>query len=223
MGDWYTPIKEPVTAMAIKIWSYIPNVLAAIVIFVVGLIISKILTNVIVRLLKLSKLDVASEKAGVANMLKVGEIKTTLSEIIGTIVYWLLVLIVATTAAQALKFTAAMELMARLIAYIPNIIAAILVLAIGAFVASVLGSIVATAAKNAGIKKANLLTQIVKISLIIFAVGIALEQLQIGATLVSQAITIILISIGAGLALAFGLGCKDLVGRWFSDFINSLK
>jgi len=223
MGEWLLPVKEPITAMALKIWSYVPNVIAAIVILLVGLVISKILASLIVKILKLSKLDVLSEKSGLAKMLKVGEIKSALSEIIGTIIYWLLVLLVAVTAAQALKFTAAVGLMSKLIAYIPNIISAILVLAVGSFLASILGSFVSTAAKNAGMKKANLLTQIVKTVLIIFAVAIALEQLQIGKGIITQAVSVILLSIGAGFAIAFGLGCKDIVAKGVRDFLDSLK
>lgn len=223
MGDWYTPIKEPIQAMAIKIWGYVPNVIGAIIILLVGLALAKVITNIIIKALKLSKLDVASEKAGIANMMKVGEIKASLSEIIGVVIYWLLVLLVAATAAQVLKLTAAVDLMSSLIAYIPHIIAAILVLAIGSFLASFVGSLVAASAKNAGLKKANMLAQIVKITLVIFAIGIALDQLGVGTGIVTQAISIILLSIGAGFALAFGLGCKDMVGRWVSDFINSMK
>jgi len=223
MGEWITPISEPITAMVIKIWSYVPNVIAAIVILLVGLVVSKILSSAIIRLLKLSKIDVLSEKSGLAKMLKVGEIKSTLSEIIGIIIYWLFILIVAVTAAQALKFTAAVGLMTRLIGYIPSIISAILVLAVGLFLASILGSFVLTAAKNAGLKKANLLTQLVKIILIIFAVAIALEQLNVGRGIVTQAVSVMLLSVGAGFAIAFGLGCKDLVGKWVKDFVDSMK
>ena len=223
MGEWITPIKEPITAMAIKMWSYVPNTVAAIVILLLGLVVVKIIAAIIGKALKLSKLDVASEKSGLANMLRVGEVKLSVSGIIETLIYWIMVLIVVVTAAQALKFTAAADLITRLIAYIPNIIAAILILAVGAFLASILSSIVLAATKNAGLKKANLLSQIVKVALMLFAIAIALEQLQIGRTIVTQVVSILVISIGAGLAIAFGLGCKDLVGKWVNDFINSFK
>ncbi|MBI4335167.1 MAG: hypothetical protein HY589_00755 [Candidatus Omnitrophica bacterium] len=218
-----TPIREPIVAMGLKIWSYVPNVIAAALILLVGLFVSKIAAAVIGKILKISKLDVAAEKFGLAKVLKAGEIKPTLSEIIEGLVYWSLILIVAATAAQALKFSAATDLITRLIAYIPNIISAILVLAIGIFLASILGSIVSTASKNAGLKRANLLTQTVKVALMVFAVAMALEQLQIGKTIVTQVVSILLISIGAGIAIAFGLGCKDLVGKWVKDFTDSFK
>ena len=223
MGGWIRLLKEPVIAMVTKIWGYVPNVIAAAIILAVGLVLSKIVASIIGRVLKLSKIDVASEKSGLAKMLKVGEIKPALSEIIETLIYWILVLIVAATTAQALKFTAATDLITRLIAYIPNIISAVLVLAIGTFLASILGSFVSAATKNAGVKKANLLTQIVKTALIIFAVAIAMEQLQIGKAIVTQIVSIVLLSIGAGFAIAFGLGCKDTVAKMVNDFLNSLK
>ncbi|MDD5449585.1 MAG: hypothetical protein PHO42_03195 [Candidatus Omnitrophica bacterium] len=223
MGGWVRLLKEPVIAMATKVWGYIPNVLAAAVILAVGLVLSKFIARIIGRVLKLSRIDVVSEKSGLAGMLKIGEIKLSLSEILETLIYWILVLIVAATAAQALKFMAATDLITRLIAYIPNIISAILVLAIGIFLASLLGSLVLAATRNAGIKKANFLTQIVKTALIILAIAIALEQLQIGQVIITQVLSIILISIGAGFAIAFGLGCKDTVGRMVNDFLNSFK
>jgi hypothetical protein len=223
MVEWMTLVQEPVTAMAMKLWGYVPNVIAAIVILAVGLVLAKLLASIIGKVLKLSKLDVAAEKTGIAKMLMVGEIKTTLSGIIETLIYWILVLIVAATTAQALKFSAATDLITRLIAYIPSIISAVLVLAIGTFLANILSSIVSAAAKNAGLKKANFLSQIVKVSLIIFASAMALEQLQIGKTVVTQVISIIVISIGAGLAIAFGLGCKDIVGKSVKDFLDSFK
>jgi len=223
MGEWITPIKEPITAMAIKMWSYVPNTVAAIVILLLGLVVVKLIAAIIGKALKLSKLDVASEKSGIANMLRVGEIKLSLSGIIETLIYWVLVLIVVVTAAQALKFTAAADLITRLIAYIPKIIAAILILAVGSFLATILSSIVLAATKNAGMKKANFLSQLVKIVLIIFAIAMALEQLNIAPGLITQVVSIILLSIGLGFAIAFGLGCKDTVGRMINDFLNSLK
>jgi len=223
MGNWIEPIREPITAMAVKIWSYIPNVIAAAIILVVGLVLSKVVASAIAKILKLSKLDVASEKAGLSKILQIGEIKATLSEIIKSLVYWVMILIVAATAAQALKFSAATDLISRLISYIPNVISAVLVLAIGAFLASIVGSLVSAAAKNAGLKKANFLAQLVKVSLVVFAIAIALEQLQIGKAVITQVISIVLLSIGAGFAISFGLGCKDIVSKWVNDFVNSFK
>ena len=83
--------------------------------------------------------------------------------------------------------------------------------------------IVATAAKNIGISQVNFLSKLAEIVIMIFTIAMALEQLKIGATIVQLTITIILGSFGLGFALAFGLGCKDIVGKSVEKFIENLK
>ncbi|MFA5198925.1 MAG: hypothetical protein WC432_05230, partial [Candidatus Omnitrophota bacterium] len=75
----------------------------------------------------------------------------------------------------------------------------------------------------AGLSQGNLLSKIVEAIVILFSVFVALEQLQIGIHVTELTISIILGSIGLGLALAFGLGCRDLAGRFVADLIEKLK
>ena len=222
--EWMTVVvADPVKAMLIKIWSYIPTLLGAILILVIGWMIAKLLEGIVVRVLKAVRLDVASDKAGVSNILAQGDIKLTLSELLGAIVYWLLVLVIIATALNALNLTVAASLISRLVEYVPNIIGAIFVLVLGSFLANFVASIVRTSASNAGIERAKLLGQITQTAVITFAIIIAIEQLNIATALIALAVNVILASIGIGIALAFGLGCKDIAGKFVSDLINKLK
>lgn len=214
---------DPVKAMSVKIWGYIPAIAGAIVILVVGWLIAKFIEAIVARVLKAVKLDAASEKAGIANVLAQGEIKLTLSELIGAIVYWLIILVVIATTLDALNLKIASELMSRLVGYVPSILAAVFILILGAFLANFVGAIVRTATGNAGIKSGKLLAQITQTIIMIFAVIIAIEQLQIATTLIVLSVNIILISIGLGIALAFGLGCKDIAGKYMQEMINKLN
>jgi len=224
MNDWLTfVVVDPVKAMLIKIWSYIPSLAGAILILVVGWLIAKLIEAVLVRVLKAIKLDSASDKAGITNVLAQGDIKITVSELFGAIIYWLIILVVLATALNTLNLTIAANLLSRLVEYVPNIIAAIFVLVLGSFLASFVATIVRTAASNAGIGKAKLLGQISHALLIIFAVIIAIEQLNIATALIALAVNVILASIGIGIALAFGLGCKDIAGKFVQDVVNNLK
>jgi hypothetical protein len=216
-------VVDPVKAMSVKIWSYIPAIAGAIVILVVGWLIAKVIEALIARVLKAVKLDQASEKAGIANVLAQGEIKMSLSEIVGAIVYWLIMLIVIATTLDALNLKIASELLTRLVGYVPNILGAVFILILGAFLANFVGAIIRTAGGNAGIKNTKMLAQIAQIILVIFAVIIAIEQLQIATTLIILSVNIVLVSIGIGLALAFGLGCKDIAGKAMQEFLNNMK
>jgi len=216
-------VADPVKAMLIKVWSYIPTLFGAIVILVVGWFIAKFVEAIIVRALKAARLDVISDKAGIANMLAQGEIKWTLSELLGVIIYWIMMLSVLAVAFNALNLTVASELLSKLVAYIPNIIIAIFVLVLGSFLASFMAGIVRTAASNAGIGTAKLMGKITQAVLIIFAVIVAIEQLNIATAFIAFAVNIILASIGLALAISFGLGCKDIAAKAMSDLLNNIK
>lgn len=216
-------VADPVKAMLIKVWSYVPTIFGAIIILVVGWIIAKFIEAIVVRALKAARLDAVSDKAGVANMLAQGDIKWTLSELIGVIIYWVVMLSVLAAALNVLNLTVAGDLLSRMVAYIPNIIVAIFVLVLGSFLASFVAGIVRTAASNAGLGNAKLLAKITQSVLIIFAVIIAIEQLNIATAFIAFAVNIILASIGLGAAIAFGLGCKDIAAKAMSDLMNKVK
>ena len=222
--DWLTfVVVDPVKAMLIKIWSYIPSIAGAIVILVVGWLIAKVVEAVVVRALKAVRLDVASDKAGISNVLAQGEIRLSLSELIGAIIYWLVILVVLATALNALNLAIAADLISRLVAYVPNILGAIFILVLGTFLANFVSAIVRTSASNAGLNSAKLLAKLTQTVLVIFAVIVAIEQLKIASALIVLAVNVILISIGLGLALAFGLGCKDIAGKYMQEVVNKFK
>jgi len=224
MQDWLTfVVVDPVKAMFIKVWSYIPSLAGAIVILVVGWLIAKLVETVIVRILKAVRLDTASEKAGITNVLAQGDIKLSISELFGVVIYWLIILVVLATALNALNLTIAANLLSRLAEYVPNILAALFVLVAGTFLASFVSAIVRTATSNAGIGTSKMLGKLVQTVIIVFAILVAIEQLNIATAIIGLGINIILMSFGIGLALAFGLGCKDIAGKAAQDFLNSLK
>jgi putative Mn2+ efflux pump MntP len=156
-------------------------------------------------------------------LLEKGGIKYSLSELIGVICYWLALLVTFVVAINAVGLTIAADLLNQIILYIPNIIAAIFILVLGMFVATVLRNIVQTAANNAGLSQVKVLGKIVEVAAIVFAIAIALEQLNIGAKVIEMIISIVLASLGLGMALAFGLGCKDMAGRFLSEIVEKFK
>lgn len=216
-------VADPVKAMLIKIWSYIPAILGAIVILIIGWIVAKFIEAIVVRGLKAARLDVVSDKAGIANMLAQGDIKWTLSELVGVIIYWIVMLSVLAAALNALNLTVAGDLLSRLVAYIPNIVVAIFVLVLGTFLASFVAGVVRTTVSNAGVGNAKLLSKITQTVLVVFAVIIAIEQLNIATAFIAFAVNILLASVGLGAALAFGLGCKEIAGKAMQGILDKVK
>lgn len=221
--DWNAVVMEPVTEMLARVAGFLPTLLGVLVILIIGWIIAGMLKNVVVKLLKLIQLDTATEKAGLGDILRRGGIRQTLSELIGVLIYWLIMLMVFMTALNALGMTVAASLLDKVIMYIPNVIAAMFILSLGIFFSSMIGTIVRTASSNAGITQAKFLGQLTQTVIMIFAIMITLEQLNIASSVLNLAINIILASIGLAVAIAVGLGSKDLAGKMMGDFVSKLK
>ena len=209
-----------------EVWAkmaiYIPQLVGAIILLIIGLLIAKAIEKVAVQILKLARFDVLSEKAGIASILAKGEIKQTLSELLGVVIYWLLVLVAVIIALNTVGLTAT-GLLDKVAAYAGNVVLAIFVLVLGLFFAALIGSIVRTAASNAGVGTAKNLGQVAQIVIIVITILTVLPMLNVRTTIIDLAISIMLASAGLGLALAFGLGSKDVAGRIVSEFVDKWK
>ncbi|MBN1405275.1 MAG: hypothetical protein JW946_02010 [Candidatus Omnitrophica bacterium] len=221
--NWDIVIMDSVRAMLTRVGAFIPRLIGVLLILLIGWGLAKLIELVIVRLFKLVKLDTLSERSGAANFLSKGGIKHTLSELLGVLVYWIIMLIVIITALNALQWTVAAELLDKVVAYIPNVMASIIILVIGMALSSALAAAVRTAASNAGVEQSRLLANLTQTVIIVFVIAIALEQLNVGKIIVASLVQIILAAAGLGMALAFGLGCKDMAAKYMNELINKLK
>ena len=214
---------EPAKTVFAQMYQFMVNVLLVIVILIIGWILSKLIKALVVKGLRVVRLDELSSRIELDNLLAKGGINYSLSELIGVICYWVGMLITFVVAVNAVGLTIAADLLNRIVLYVPNVIAAIFILILGMFFATLLKNFVQAGANNAGVVHANFLAQLVNTIVIVFAVAIAMEQLNIGAKIIELTVTVVLGSLGLGLALAFGLGCKDLMGKIVGDFVGKFR
>src|SRR3989338_7412480 len=220
--QWFTTlIMEPVQSLLTQLLSFIPRLLGAIAILLVGGWIANAVEALIARLLKTVALDKLADQIGLGNVLSRCGIKRKTSELMGAIIYWLVMLAVVMVAFNALELTVAAELFQRIVAFLPKVIAAVFILIVGVFAAAFLATTVRTTASNSGILQAHLLGQAVQTVVVVFTVVAALQQLDV--QFVGEVFLIILAGVSFGAAIAFGLGCKDLAGRWVSDVVDQLQ
>lgn len=223
MSSWEVVLIEPARNVLTQISQFMVNALLVIVILIIGWLLSKLLKTVVTRGLGIIKLDTLSSRIELDKILDKGGITYTLSELIGVICYWFGLLITFMVAINAIGLTIAAELLNKVVLYIPNVIAAVFILIIGMFAATALKNIVKTAANNAGLSEGKLLGQIVEVIVMIFTIFVALEQLNIGIRVTELTVGIILGSFGLGLALSFGLGCKEIAGKFVAELVEKLK
>lgn len=223
MSSWQVVLLEPARTVLAQIGQFLVNVLLVIIILIIGWVLSKIVRTVVTQGLRMIKLDELSERIELDSLLEKGGISYSLSELLGVVCYWLALLISFMVAVNAVGLTIAADLLNKVVLYVPNVVAAMFILVLGMFVATLLRNIVQTTANNAGLRQGKLLSKLVVIIVNTFAVFAALEQLEIGIRVTQLTLNILLGSIGLGLALAFGLGCKDIVAKMVVDFLEKTK
>lgn len=221
-GSWVDlNVMQPVQALVNQLMAFLPMLLGALLILLVGWLIAKAIEGIVVKVLKTIALDKLADQIQFSSVLAKGGIKNKLSELIGGIIYWLVMLAVVMVAFNALQLTVAAELFQSVVVFLPNVIAAVFILIVGVFAAAFLATTVRTTASNAGIYQSQLLAQAVQAIVVIFAIVAALQQLRI--QFVGEVFLIILGGVSLGAALAFGLGCKDLAGRWVTNLVEQLQ
>ena len=210
-------------AFAIKITAFLPALIGAIIIFVAGWIIARLVKFAVVKLLKLIRFDKATEKGGVQQFLKKGEITKTPSDILGILVYWFIMILVLIASLDALGLPIVSDLLNSIFLYIPNVVAAIIVLVLGLLVGNLLAAVVKTAASNAGLKAADGMGKLALYALVIFSIAIALDQLGVGEEIVGAAFVITFGAVALALALAFGLGGRDAAAEYLKRWLEEKK
>lgn len=206
-----------------NIMAFLPMLIGAIIIFVVGMLFAKIITYSAVKILKLIRLDKAGEKTGLNDFLQKGNVVRPPSEIVGSLIYWSLMILVLIVSLDAMGLPIVSELLNSVFYYIPNVIAAIIVLILGFLAGNLLSAVVLTAASNAGLPVANGLAKAAFYIMVVFSGAIALVQLGIGVQVVAASFEIAFGAVALAVALAFGLGGKEVASEYLKKWLEHNK
>ena len=197
------------TSFWTQLASFVPQLLAALILLFVGWILANLARTGVIKLLDLLRFDSLAEKTGIEAFLKQGHVDISLGRLIANLVYWVIIFIVIVTVANSLGLHMVAELFNKIVLYIPNVIVAILVLVFGILMARIINRLVFAYLNNIGVQGALTISTLSEYAVIIFVVFVALEQLEIGTTLLTAAFQIGFGAIGLALALAFGLGGRE--------------
>lgn len=210
---------EPVRIFLIQLGQFLPRLLLAIIILIAGWLIAKFLRFAVVRGLQAINFNVLTEKAGMDGFLKQGGIKTDTTGILGILIYWLAILAALVVAFNSLGLAYVTDLLGRIVLFIPKVIVAVVIVAIGAYFARFVANVVTTYGKNVGLEDAELLGRLSLYAIMVFVALIALDQVNVGGDIVRQSFLILLAGVVLALAIAFGIGgqkwAADMLDRWW--------
>jgi hypothetical protein len=205
-------------ALGNSIAAAIPKVAIGIVLIIVGLIFAKLIEAGLRTTLIRVRFDSLMEKAGITKALRRIGLRQQLSLLLPKLAYFMIVFLLAKTASDAFGLIAISDAIGAFFGYLPNILAALLLLILGTTVGQFTGQMVTQAAESAGWESASSLGKLVS-ALIIFLVGMmAIGQLKIDTEMVRIVTSIVLGAAALGFALAFGLGTWEVVRNIVAGF-----
>ncbi len=209
MQDVADAITNAVSESLKMVADFLPNLISAIFIFLVGVIISVIARNLLVRLLNAVKLEKNLANTGIPDSLRKTDSNLSLTKLLGELVRWAVILVFLIPAFNQLGLEEVNVVIKALLAYIPNVLVAVIIVTVGVVFAKIARDFVSAAASSLGPQTARTVGQIARWSIIIFSLLAALAQLGVAQDLIKILFTGFVAMLALAGGLAFGLGGKD--------------
>lgn len=201
----------------------LPRILGAVLVLAVGLILAFWIKKLVTQGLKLVKFEVLTEKAGLETYLKKADINLNFSQIVATFFEWILVLVFFLAATEVLGLSAISSVIAGVLGYVPNILAAALIFAAGLLVAKLVDGLVRGSVSGIDKDIAKPAGKLARYIVVIVGFFAAISQLQIAQGLISTFFQGLTYTIVLVVGLSVGLGAKDVVSKILSDWYEKIK
>ena len=204
--------------------AFIPNLVVAIVIFIIGWLIGLGLGRVVEQIVNSLRVDQALRAAGVERVLSRAGFKLSSGRFLGFLVEWFFIIVFLVAALGVLHLDAVNYFIRDVVlGYVPQVIVAVLILLVAAVVAQAAENVVVGSAKAAQLHAAGFLGKVARYAIWIFAILAALSQLEVAAAFVQTLFTGVVIALALAVGLAFGLGGQQAAARWLEALRSDIK
>lgn len=204
-------------------FAVIPNVVGAIVVFIIGYLFAKIIASIIRRALKAVGVDKLGDKLNAIDIVQDNNVEVVPSKLFAKIFYYITLLFVTVLATDVLQVEAVSKLMTDLVSYTPNILVAIILLGVGLLVADAVKGVVISACESFNIPSAKLIGNVAFFLILIVVLVSALSQLGIETNFMITVITIILGGIVLAFSLGYGLASRGTMANFLASRQNDNK
>ena len=213
MTDFLNLILEPLQEVFHAIKQFLPNLLAMLVILIIGLVVARVLRAILVRFLTVIKFDSWSDRMGMTTLMRKGDLWAKPSLALGSLLYWIMILVAVMMGLSALKIPAVDQLVEQVFLYLPRAFSSIVILLVGYVLAGFISRAVLIAAVNSGYHYAKLLAEAIRLLLTVLILAMVLVQLQVAPSIVLAAFSVIFGGIVLALSISFGVGGIDAAKR----------
>lgn len=209
-----TTVQTAFQDLWLTVVQYVPAIVLAVIVFLIGWIVSIILYRVVIQIVKILRVDEALKAAGVSAAAKDAGFNLDIGRFLGTLVKWFVVIVFLVAALDIVGLSiVTLFLQQVVLLYLPNVIAAVIILILAAVVAEAVKALVIGSAKVAGAHSANLAGTVAKWAIWVVAILAALSQLNVATEFVQTLFTGLVVALALAFGLSFGLGGKEAASR----------
>lgn len=203
----------------IQVIDFIPALIGAIIILIVGLIIASGLKSLVEKIIFATKLDNFLRRLDLETYLQRANLRLDSGKFLGNLVYWFFAIVSILAAADVLKLEGLSNFLNQVVSYIPNIIAAALIMLATIVIANFLSALVKASVMSAKLQASKFLATLTWWATAIFGLLASLIQLGVAPMLLNTVITGVIAMFALAGGIAFGLGGKD----YAAHLLNRLK
>lgn len=202
---------------------FLPRLVGALIIFVIGWLISIGIGKLISEVLDKLKFDTIFKRTGWTEAFEKAEIKVDPSEFVGAIFKWILVIVFLLISADILGFAQFADFLKSVIIWLPNLIVAVAIFVVAVILADIFEKVIKAGVKKIEVGYARFLGTGIKLAIYIFALLAILLQLGVTPTIINTLIMGFVGMISLAFGLAFGLGGKDAAAEFIKDLKNKIS
>ena len=219
--SWGEAVMTSMVAALAMFLAAIPRVIGFLLILIIGWVIAGLIASAVAALLRTVKFNDLAQRSGFTGFVRNMGITTDASGVLANIAKWFVRLIVLVVAFDALGLPAVSQVLQQFLAWIPNLVVAMVVLIIGGLAANALSRLIRGATAQAGFSNPDLLGNIARIAVWSFTIVVAVNQIGIATTLVNTLFMGFVGALALALGLSFGLGGRDtaaeIVRGWYQS------
>ena len=203
-----------------EVGAFVPSLVGALVILFAGYLLAKLAQRATGRVLRRLRLNEALDRGGVLHAVERTGTSVNPARVVADLVFWLVMFAVLLVAANALGLRSLAEVFGELVGYVPSVIAAVVIIIVGIVLGNFVGGLIQASA--GAIHGGPTLARVGRVGVIVLAVFMALQELGVANEIVTTAFASLFGAVALALALAFGLGNRELAGevtrQWYERY-----
>lgn len=209
-SNWLELFINPLVQVLQATIQFLPKLIGAFLVFLFGIFVGELVKKIVAGFLRKLRLDQFFESTRWKEAFEKADIKTNISDFIGEICKWILIIAFLSASVEVLGFVRFAEFLERVVSWLPNLVIGVVIFVVAVIIADILEKIIKASAKRLGVKLASFLGSALKIVIYVIAVLTILLEWGIGEEIIQPLIMGIIFGLSLAFGLAFGLGGKEL-------------